>query len=81
MEALTDGIFAIAMTLLVLELKAPDLPKNVANAQLLEHLGHQMPAFFGFLVHSCIAVLCGFCPQRKWLRRIMKVPAPVQQSF
>jgi uncharacterized membrane protein len=50
MEALTDGIFAIAMTLLVLELKAPDLPKNVASSQLLEHLGQQMPAFFGFLV-------------------------------
>jgi uncharacterized membrane protein len=50
MEALTDGIFAIAMTLLVLELKAPDLPKNIASSQLLEHLSQLMPAFFGFLV-------------------------------
>lgn len=50
MEALTDGIFAIAMTLLVLELKAPDLPKNISSSQLVESLGNQMPAFFGFLV-------------------------------
>src|SRR5689334_22524131 len=50
MEALTDGIFAIAMTLLVLELKAPDVPKNIASSQLLEHLRQLMPAFFGFLV-------------------------------
>jgi uncharacterized membrane protein len=50
MEALADAIFAIAMTLLVLELKAPDLPKSISSSQLLESLGHQMPAFFGFLV-------------------------------
>ncbi len=35
MEALTDGIFAIAMTLLVLELKVPDLPKSVSTNELL----------------------------------------------
>jgi TMEM175 potassium channel family protein len=50
MEALTDGIFAIAMTLLVLELKMPDLPKHVGSRELLEKLGEQMPSFFSFLV-------------------------------
>lgn len=50
MEALTDGIFAIAMTLLVLELKVPDLPKSVPASELLNSLSHEMPAYFSFLV-------------------------------
>ena len=49
MEALTDGIFAIAMTLLVLELKIPDLPKSVASSELLHKIGEEGPAFFSFL--------------------------------
>jgi uncharacterized membrane protein len=50
MEALTDGIFAIAMTLLVLELKVPDLPKSTSSRELLESIGHEAPAFFSFFV-------------------------------
>ena len=50
MEALTDGIFAIAMTLLVLELKAPDLPKSTGARELLSKIADEGPAFFSFLV-------------------------------
>jgi uncharacterized membrane protein len=50
MEALTDGIFAIAMTLLVLELKVPDVAKTVSNAELLSRLGQEAPVFFSFLI-------------------------------
>jgi uncharacterized membrane protein len=50
MEALTDGIFAIAMTLLVLELKVPDLPKSVGTSELLHKIGEETPVFFSFLV-------------------------------
>lgn len=50
MEALTDGIFAIAMTLLVLELKVPDLPKSASTSELLGSIGHEAPAFFSFFV-------------------------------
>jgi uncharacterized membrane protein len=50
MEALTDGIFAIAMTLLVLELKVPELAKGVGSRELLHNLGHQLPSFFSFFV-------------------------------
>src|SRR6185312_10886892 len=50
MEALTDGIFAIAMTLLVLELKVPELPKSVSTSELLQSLRHEGPAFISFMV-------------------------------
>jgi uncharacterized membrane protein len=50
MEALTDGIFAIAMTLLVLELKVPDLPKSASSSELLQNIRHEAPAFFSFMV-------------------------------
>lgn len=50
MEALTDGIFAIAMTLLVLELKLPDLPKSVSTHELLHSIGEEMPALFSFIL-------------------------------
>ncbi len=50
MEALTDGIFAIAMTLLVLELKIPDLPKSVGTSELLHKIGEEIPSLFSFLI-------------------------------
>lgn len=50
MEALTDGIFAIAMTLLVLELKVPELGRGVGSRELLHKLGQQLPSFFSFFV-------------------------------
>lgn len=49
-EALTDGIFAIAMTLLVLELRVPDLPKSAPTQELLRKLGEETPAFASFLI-------------------------------
>jgi uncharacterized membrane protein len=50
MEALSDGVFAIAMTLLVLELKVPDLPKSVNATELLHKIGEEMPSFFSFTI-------------------------------
>ncbi|HEV7521471.1 MAG TPA: TMEM175 family protein, partial [Candidatus Angelobacter sp.] len=50
MEALTDGIFAIAMTLLVLELKIPDLPKHASATELLHKIGEEGPSLFSFMI-------------------------------
>jgi uncharacterized membrane protein len=47
LEAFSDGVFAIAITLLVLDLK---VPANLAQDQsLLGALADQWPAYFGFL--------------------------------
>jgi uncharacterized membrane protein len=37
-EALSDAVFAIVMTLLVLELKIPELPRNTGSRELLQEL-------------------------------------------
>jgi TMEM175 potassium channel family protein len=50
MEALTDGIFAIAMTLLVLELKIPDLPKSTSTHELLHGIREEAPAMVSFII-------------------------------
>ena len=50
LEAFSDGVFAIAVTLLVLDLKVPDLELDtVTDPQLRERLLRQWPAYAGFL--------------------------------
>ncbi len=49
-EAFSDGVFAIAVTLLVLDLKVPDLDMDhVTDPELRGRLLHQWPAYLGFL--------------------------------
>jgi TMEM175 potassium channel family protein len=47
-EALSDGVFAIAMTLLVLELHVPGLPSNASNVEILPALLHMAPKFLAY---------------------------------
>jgi uncharacterized membrane protein len=51
-EAFSDGVFAIAITLLVLELKAP--AEDVANGELWEHLRAEWPQFGAYLTSFAI---------------------------
>ncbi|HEX2607413.1 MAG TPA: TMEM175 family protein, partial [Flavisolibacter sp.] len=46
----SDAVFAIAITLLVIEIKIPEVHENVSDALLLKELGHLVPKFVGFLV-------------------------------
>ena len=48
LSALSDGVFAIVLTLLVLELKVPELAAN--NAQLVAGLERQIPHFVAWLI-------------------------------
>jgi len=45
LEAFSDGVFAIAITLLVLELHVP-----TGHEALVRGLGHEWPRYLGYLV-------------------------------
>ena len=55
LEALADGIFAIAMTLLVLEIRVPDLAKTASPGELAGAIGHEVPTLFGFFITFLLA--------------------------
>jgi uncharacterized membrane protein len=54
-EALADGVFAIVMTLLVLELKIPELPKNAPQSELLHGIRALLPVFFSYFITFMLA--------------------------
>src|SRR5499427_108148 len=49
LEAFSDGVFSIAMTLLVLELKVPSLSEAPSAAELWAALVKQWPSYFAFV--------------------------------
>jgi uncharacterized membrane protein len=55
LEALSDGVFAIAMTLLVLDIRIPDLPASAPAAELLARLRLLLPALGGLVLTFLIA--------------------------
>jgi uncharacterized membrane protein len=50
LEALTDGIFAVAMTLLVIELKIPETAQITTQGQLIAEVLHLIPKFVAWLI-------------------------------
>ncbi|HMC87217.1 MAG TPA: TMEM175 family protein [Chitinophagaceae bacterium] len=46
----SDAVFAIAITILIIEIKVPDLGDKVTDAALLTELYNLLPKFFGFFV-------------------------------
>ncbi len=59
-EALSDGVFAIAMTLLVLEIKVPELDRRVAAPELWHEILGRWPLFFSFVISFMLASLFWF---------------------
>jgi len=55
-EAFSDGVFAIAITLLILEIKVPKIDIHMTNSQLFASLLNLWPSYFAFLL-SFAAVL------------------------
>lgn len=50
LDALTDGIFAIAMTILVLNINAPDLPDGADTATVFRALGSLVPQVLSYVL-------------------------------
>ena len=49
LEAFSDGVFAIAITLLILEIKVPHPDQAASAGELLGSLGAQWPAFLAYV--------------------------------
>jgi uncharacterized membrane protein len=56
LEALADGVFAIAVTLIVLEIKVPELARTASFSDVAHALKPQLPALFAYLLTF---VICG----------------------
>ncbi len=46
----SDAVFAIAITLLVIEIKIPEIHEDVSDKKLMASLGHLVPKFIGFIM-------------------------------
>jgi uncharacterized membrane protein len=71
-EALTDGIFAIAMTLLVLGLAVPEISGPLSNAAVQDSLSGLIPSFYT-LVLSFILLALFWNVHHRIFQRITKV--------
>jgi uncharacterized membrane protein len=54
MDALSDGVFAIVMTLLVFEIRLPALPVMATNADILNALFFVMPVFLSYVLSFAV---------------------------
>ena len=56
LEAFSDGVFAIAITLLILEIRVPQLQIE-SNGDLLLSLGRLWPSFLAFVLSFFVVLL------------------------
>lgn len=71
-EALQDGVYAIAITLLVLELKLPDHSALHSQADLIEALVHLLPKLGAWLISFFVLAIFWISSNRAmgWLRQV-----------
>ncbi len=55
-EAFSDGVFTVAITLLILEIKVPDVPQGSGGRELIQALIAKWPSFLAFVI-SFVTIL------------------------
>jgi uncharacterized membrane protein len=73
-EAFSDGVFAIALTLLILEIRVPHLGDDASNAQLGNALLHLWPSYLAFLL-SFGVVLTMWINHHEFMRLVQRADA------
>lgn len=76
LEALVDGVFAIAMTILVLEIKVPNLADHRSAAELLDKLHHAWPTLVAYFFSFFLLGLFWYWHHRI-ISKILRVDLPV----
>src|SRR6185436_19596820 len=66
LEAFCDGVFAIAITLLILEIKVPSVQSVSSGEALRKELAHHWPSWFAFLL-SFIALFIAWTNHNRTL--------------
>jgi uncharacterized membrane protein len=76
LEALSDGVYAIALTLLVLELKIPPLPHSIPDEVLAKALLELIPKGLAWLLSFWVIALFWLAQQRLY-RLCLSIDAPL----
>ncbi|HVN76724.1 MAG TPA: TMEM175 family protein [Thermoanaerobaculaceae bacterium] len=76
LEMLFDGIFAIAMTILVLELRVPELADRHSVAELARALGHHASTFASYLLSFLMLGILWYRHNQHY-RHLQHVTAPM----
>jgi uncharacterized membrane protein len=54
LEALSDGVFAIAMTILVLDVRLPELERHASSVEVFNGLGSMWPELMAYIISFVI---------------------------
>jgi uncharacterized membrane protein len=59
-QSLSDAVFGVAMTLLILQVKIPEVFGDAAHSDLLSRIGEMWPAFLGYCGTFLLAGACWY---------------------